>query len=175
MVAKYGINKNNELASVDYHCTPDMVKQLSMIESSEMGSVARKYFLDCEMVAQRLLAEKEERSKLSIEYKPMTKAIKDLHEYPKPYHYSNEADMINRIVLGCSTAKFKKINDIGQNESVRDYMTHLQMEAVVSLQRANTFMLEMCDPYEDRKAKLNNLFNFKHSAKLIDEAHKINA
>lgn len=175
VVAKYGINKNNELASVDYHCTPDMVKQLAMIESSEMGSVARKYFLDCELVAHKLIAQKEERSKLSIEYKPMTKAIQEFHEEPKSYHYSNEADMINRIVLGCSAAKFKKRNDIGQNESVRDYMTQLQMEAVSSLQRANTFMLEMCEPYEERKGKLTKLFNFKHSGKLIEEVHLINA
>lgn len=159
----------------EYHCTPEMVKQLAMVESSDKGQTVRLYFLDCELVAHKLLEQKEERSKLSVEYKPMTKAIQDFHEDPRPYHYSNEADMINRIVLGCSAAKFKKSNDIGQNESVRDYMTQLQMEAVVSLQRANTFMLEMCEPYEDRKEKLNKLFNFKHSSKLIDEVHLINA
>lgn len=153
----------------NYHCTPDMVKQLAMIESSEKGKLARLYFLDCETKAHEKQQQLEDRQTLKVEFRPMTDAIADSHDEPKPYHFSNEADMINRVVLGMSAAKFKAHHDIGKNESVRDYMSELQMKAVIDLQRANTVFIQMGDKYEDRKDKLTKMFKLRFEQKLIDE------
>ena len=171
--AKYGINKNNELASVEYHCTPEMVKQLAMIESSEKGKLARLYFLDCEIKANEKQKQIEDRQTLKVEFRPMTDAIADYHENPKPYHFSNEADMINRIVLGMSAAKFKAHHEIEKNESVRDYMSELQMKAVIDLQRANTVFIQMGENYEDRKEKLSKMFSLRFEQALIEEVKRI--
>ncbi len=38
----------NRGASVDYHLTLDMAKELSMVENNEMGRQARRYFIECE-------------------------------------------------------------------------------------------------------------------------------
>jgi Rha family phage regulatory protein len=38
----------------------------------------------------------------------LTENIKLLHENPKPYHFSNECDMINRIVTGMSAKQFRQ-------------------------------------------------------------------
>ena len=78
-----------------------------MVESSEKGKLARLYFLDCEIKANEKQQQLEDRKTLKVEFRPMTDAIADSHDEPKPYHFSNEADMINRIVLGMSSAKFK--------------------------------------------------------------------
>lgn len=153
----------------NYHCTPDMVKQLAMIESSEMGKLARLYFLDCEIKAAEYQKQIEHRDSLKVEFKPMTDAIKEDHEDPKAYHYTNEVDMINRIVLGVTSSKFKKNNDIGKNESVRDYMTELQMMAVIDLQRANTVLIQMGENYQERKVKLSALFDSRFKDALIEE------
>lgn len=129
------------------------------------------------------LEEKDFNSKVFIatrqdsktEYKAMGLAIKEAHEEIKPYHFSNEADLINRIALGMTASKFRKYHEIEKGELIRDYMTTIQLECIVSLQRANTVYIEDGLSFELRKSKLTDLFNRKHKQKLIDEVHLLNA
>lgn len=46
------------------------------------------------------------------EFPMLTDMICRLHESPKPYHFSNECDMLNRIVLGMSAKQFRLANGI---------------------------------------------------------------
>nr|WP_230684178.1 KilA-N domain-containing protein [Enterobacter ludwigii] len=59
-----------------------------------------------------------DRNTARLEYRPMTDAIKHEREAQgkeiKPYHFSNEADLINRIALGMTAAKFRVYHDIEQ-------------------------------------------------------------
>ena len=41
----------NRGASIDYHLTLDMAKELSMVENNEQGRAARRYFISCEKQA----------------------------------------------------------------------------------------------------------------------------
>lgn len=150
----------------EYHCTPDMVKQLAMIENSNKGQLVRLYFLDCETKAHEKQQQLEDRQTLRVEFRPMTDAVMQSHENPQHYHYSNESDMINRIVLGMSAAKFRVFHDIGKNESVRDYMTKLQMKAVIDLQRANTVFIQLGESFAERKDKLNKMFDMRFKEQL---------
>ncbi len=56
-----------------------------------------------------------------LEYKPMTDAIKCEREAQgkqiSPHHFSNEADLINRIALGMTAAKFKVHHEIGKKRT----------------------------------------------------------
>ena len=162
----------NDFSTKEYHLTPDCIKQLAMVESSDMGKLARLYFLDCEIKAAECKAQLDHRQSLRVEFRPMTDAIQLAHENPMPYHYSNEADMINRIVLGMSAAKFKAFHEIDKNENVRDYMTNEQINAVIALQRANTVFITMDEEFADRKVKLQSLFEKKHAPLLIEEINQ---
>lgn len=168
-----GTAKSRTQTKKEYHCTPDMVKQLAMIENSDKGQLVRLYFLDCEIKANEKQKQIEDRQTLKVEFRPMTDAIADSHDDPKPYHFSNEADMINRIVLGMSSAKFKAHHEIEKNESVRDYMSELQMKAVIDLQRANTVFIQLGENYEDRKEKLSKMFSLRFEQALIEEVKRI--
>lgn len=100
-----------------------------------------------------------ERELARMEYRPMTDAVKKLKEdegkEPKHYHFSNEADMINRVVLGKSAAKFKSEHNIDKKAQLRDYLTPEQIKSITELQRANTvFMTCMNWDYEQRKNAL---------------------
>jgi len=172
-IVKVGDRSN--VVQVEYHCAPDMVKQLAMLENSEKGKLVRLYYLDCEVVAASKLAALEERRSMAVEFRPMTDAIQNAHEDPKPFHFSNEADMINRIVLGMSSAQFKAHHEIAKDGSVRDYMTHEQMKAIIELQRANTVFITMGMPYDERKEQLNKLFDKAHKQRMIDEIHRLEA
>lgn len=107
------------------------------------------------------------------EYRPMTDALK--HELesngkePKPYDFSNEANLINRLALGMTASKFKDIHDIGKNEPIRDHLTPCQIKCITDLQRANTAFIQLGMNYEERKTKLMEIFKRNHIIPLFDE------
>lgn len=116
----------------------------------------------------------ENRAALRMEYRPMTDALKsvreDIGKETKAHHYSNEADMINRIVTGYPAKKFKAVHEMPES-SLRDLLTPIQKQAMLSLQKANTVYLEEGLSFEERKERLNTLFNRRWNAKLIEECH----
>ena len=123
---------------------------------------------------------KAERSALRVEYRPMTDALvrnrQDAGKGPaKHWHFSNEADLINRIALGYSAAAFRAHHEIGPEASLRDYLTPLQVRCLTDLQRANTVYLDDCLSFDDRKAKLTSLYQRRHCAALTEEQLRINA
>ena len=116
----------------------------------------------------------ENRAALRMEYRPMTDALKsvreDIGKETKAHHYSNEADMINRIVTGYPAKKFKAVHEM-PDSSLRDLLTPIQKQAMLSLQKANTVYLEEGLSFDERKERLNALFNRRWNAKLIEECH----
>lgn len=122
---------------------------------------------------------KSERASLRVEFAPMTDAIvrarRDAGKDIKPHTFSNEADLINRIALGAPAAKFRVDNDIPKDEPLRDYLTPEQVRCLISLQRANTVYLDDGLGFEERKAKLSDLFLRRHQDALIAELHRLSA
>lgn len=120
-----------------------------------------------------------ERDLARVEYRPMTNAIKSSKESEgkeaEHYHFSNEANMINRIVLGTTSAKFRKENDIGKTEALRDYLTAEQIRAITELQRADTVFINMGWDYDKRKVELTSMFERNHRLPLIEEQHRLAA
>ena len=116
----------------------------------------------------------ENRAALRMEYRPMTDALKsvreDIGKETKSHHYSNEADMINRIVTGYPAKKYKAVHEMPES-SLRDLLTPIQKQAMLSLQKANTVYLEEGLSFDERKERLNALFNRRWNAKLIEECH----
>lgn len=101
-----------------------------------------------------------------LEYQPMTDALKEEREKigkeTEWFHYANEADLINRIVLGVSSAAFRLQHGIKKEESIRDYLTESQISGVMALQRANAVFVQMGMGFKARKEQLNFLFNRNH-------------
>ena len=72
-----------------------------------------------------------------------------------------------------SASKFKAHHEVEKSESVRDYMSELQMKAVIDLQRANTVFIQLGESYEDRKESLSKMFSLRFEQSLIDEVKRI--
>lgn len=87
-----------------------------------------------------------------MEFPAFTKAIMEAHEEPKHYHFSNEINMINRIALGVSAAKFKEQNGIDKKEhSIRPYLGLEQITMIEELQRIDIGLIVAGMEYEERK------------------------
>lgn len=81
----------------------------------------------------------------------LTENIKLLHDNPKPYHYSNECDMINRIVTGMSAKQFREKHGLAKGESIRPFLTAQQIEMLDKLQKVDVGLMIAIPNYEQRK------------------------
>jgi len=97
---------------------------------------------------------KQKRIAAKTGYLPMTDAVENAHDPAKFYHYTNEADLINRIVLGMSSKKFKKLNNV---DDVRDALDALQLKQIENLQLVNTGLIKIGMDFETRKHHLKTL------------------
>ena len=95
------------------------------------------------------------------EFKELSEAIRLSHpDELHNYHFSNEYDLINRIVLGMSTKKYKKANSIPENaKSIRPYLSAEQVRAITRLEKFDTGLILTMEKYEDRKQVLMQYYS----------------
>lgn len=84
----------------------------------------------------------------------LTEAILVAHDEPKPYHFSNEVDMLNRIITGHSAKEFRQMHGIEKGKSIRPYLTPEQIELVDILQKIDMGLLISTPDYQQRKRYL---------------------
>lgn len=88
------------------------------------------------------------------EFPMLTDMICRLHESPKSYHFSNECDMLNRIVLGMSAKQFRLANGIEKGQSIRPYLTAQQIHALDRLQHLDYGLVYSCPDFQQCKQLL---------------------
>ncbi len=94
------------------------------------------------------------------EFKPFTRAVQEAHEEPKSYHYSNEVNLIYRIVLGMNAKQYKAAHGIPADApSIRPYLTIEQSKAIRALQNEDIPLLYQNVPFQERKTALNSFFS----------------
>lgn len=107
-------------------------------------------------------------SQTKLEFPEFTSAILVAHEEPKHYHFSNEINMINRIVLGTDAKGFKTANNIPlESPSIRPYLSLLQIKGIEALQRYDIGLIVTHPVFEERKQILSNYFNRLQTIKLL--------
>lgn len=84
----------------------------------------------------------------------LTEQIKMLHENPRPYHFSNECDMLNRIVLGKTAKQFRTERGIEKGKSIRPYLSNEQIKWLNMLQTVDIGLLISTPEYDQRKRYL---------------------
>lgn len=94
-----------------------------------------------------------------LEFPAFTNAIMEAHEEPKHYHFSNEINMINRIVLGMDAKHFKEQHELDKSVvSIRPYLDAMQIEAIEALQRIDIGLIVAGLDFDNRKQILANTF-----------------
>ena len=88
------------------------------------------------------------------EFPLLTENIKLLHDDPKPYHFSNECDMINRIVTGMSAKQFRETHGLEKGVSIRPYLSDDQIKMIDVLQKVDIGLLVAVPDFEQRKRHL---------------------
>ena len=89
-----------------------------------------------------------------MEFPLLTENILLTHESPKHYHFSNEADLLNRIVLGKTAKQVREEHELKSGTSIRPYLTKEQIEAIDKLQRVDIGLLVSTPDFQERKRYL---------------------
>ena len=122
---------------------------------------------------------KASRQQARLEAPLMTKALQDararLGKESPPHVFSNDYDMIYRIVLGLPAKKYKLEQGIDDKSNLRDVLSLEQIKAVEALQRLNQSMHELDFDFETRKVKLHQVFMRNHAPAMIEEITRDNA
>ncbi|WP_279455538.1 antA/AntB antirepressor family protein [Escherichia coli] len=166
--AAYSKIKHSGRPGKDYLLSVGMAKELAMIERTEQGRAIRRYFIQCEEELQRSVPEIAARYRRQLKarisaanlFKPMCVALESARaeqgKQTQARHYSNESNMIARIVLGGMTAKqWAQANGI--TGEPRDSMNAAQLEHLAYLESTNITLIDMGMEYEQRKGELTRL------------------
>jgi len=134
-----------------------------------------------ELEAKELLEDerKVSRQQARLEAPLMTKALQDararLGKESPPHVFSNDYDMIYRIVLGLPAKKYKAEQGIDDKTNLRDVLSLEQIKAIEALQRLNQSMHELDYDFDTRKEKLHQVFMRNHAQAMIEEITRDNA
>ena len=137
------------------------------MEKNEIGRAVRQHFIDAETqlkqvaptVYKNTLAKTQARLASIDHNREMTDAIKAMLQRtgttPKTYHYSQEQEMLDSLVLGMNVRQWRKKQGIVGN--VRDKFTAKQLNTLKILQSTNTALINLDMNYHERKGRLLEL------------------
>ena len=103
-----------------------------------------------------------------LEFRDLTDNIQLMHDPAMNYHYSNETNMINKIVLGMTAKQFREQHGIGEKESIRPHLTAQQIKDIEELQRVDTGFVVAVPDYQDRKDMLEKYYRKTRKIELLE-------
>ncbi|VEH66747.1 Phage anti-repressor protein [Rodentibacter pneumotropicus] len=148
-----------------------MAKEISMVDKSHQGKLARRYFIACEkrlseiapdMHQQELARWKQSRELAKSPFKSMNNALERMRarqgKLTARNHYINEINMLTGIVLKQSVKRFKTERNI--QGDVREHLNANQLERLEYLERANEMLLDNdIHDFEERRFKLQSMLS----------------
>jgi Rha family phage regulatory protein len=98
-----------------------------------------------------------------LEHPAFAEAVMLSHDEPKHYHFSNEADMINRIVLGVPAKGFRETHGIESGQSIRPFLSAGEIADIQRLQMADIGLLHAGIHFDQRKETLRGYLQKRRS------------
>lgn len=168
---KYEIDGFTESKDIlDYILTLDCVKQLAMVERTDIGALVRRYFIIIEKAFQNRTNWNKNRKNTLINCKELRGALIAKREellngvsewITNGNLYSIEFSLLNTVILGMSATQYRKEHNISSKEQIRNYFSEDQLDDVERLERydAQLIISQEIYSYEERKQILQTEYN----------------
>lgn len=168
-------NKRVKCYNLDKHYTMVLVSGYF----PKLRDAVFRRMAEMEKEIEELKLKLEERKDSKQLYRHMTDVIKDVRSVEgketKFWHYSNEADMINRIIFGMSAKEFREFHNVKPDAPIRDMMTKLELEAINRLQNVNESLYQCGFDLKTRREKLESIFDKYFNKRMEKERLRIDA
>lgn len=92
-------------------------------------------------------------------YGKLSDAVQQFYDDTKPYLFTNEVNMLNKIVLGKTSKEMREMLGLKSSEPIRPHLTLEQIRQLDQLQRADVFLLSTKTEYQQRKEHLTEYYN----------------
>jgi hypothetical protein len=92
--------------------------------------------------------------------KLMRKAIDEVNDSTKPHYYSNEVNMIYRIVFGVDAKGFRKSHGLTQDADILNHLTIDQLQTIDTLQIEDKELILARMEYQERKERLTYIYKY---------------
>ena len=160
---KYEIDGFTESKDIlDYILTLDCAKQLAMVERTNIGVLARRYFIIIEKAFKNRTNWNRNRKNTLINCKELrgaliTKREELLNGVPEWITngnlYSIEFSLLNAVILGVSATQYREEHNISSDEQIRNYFSEDQLDDVERLERYDSQLIfsQEIYSYEERK------------------------
>jgi hypothetical protein len=141
----------NGRPSFDYLVDKETAKMIILRSNSPIGIETLRKIIRFEeayssIVKQRLAGR--------VTFLSLTDSIKAVHDPLRPYHFSNEVNMIYRIMFGMDAKQLKESRNVLENEDLRDYFTKEELKILQRLEMKNAVYIDDGMEFQERKMKL---------------------
>lgn len=142
--------KNPETTYTDHLLKIDMAKELCMLQRTEKGKQARRYFIKIEKAYKQWVITREVGKAAR---RSLTDAIKEnVPDSPhKKFAYKNYTDLVYRNALGCSCKKLKEEKGLDRNDNLRDFLDSVESKAVKSMEECVRSLVDLGYDYQEIK------------------------
>lgn len=154
--------------SIEYSISVEMAKQLTMVERSKIGTIARKYFIYIEKAFKGRYDWNLDRDETLIKCKALKRA---LIKYSKPiieripdYFHNNkfiaEFCLLNEVIIGMTAKEYRRRKGYSDSYPIRNSFTEKELENVHVLEQYDADLIEVQNEfnYEKRKEYLSKKF-----------------
>ena len=93
------------------------------------------------------------------DFSHITRALTLHYREPKPYHFSNEYNMLNKLVIGMTAKEYRKTHNIPSGKSIRPYLTSDEIKRLEMLEIVDMGLLAANLSFSERKEKLNSFMH----------------
>ena len=152
----------------DYYFTIECAKKISIRQNNEMGNLVCNYFILMEKALRNyeywtMVREPQKEGYIKLS-KTLDENYKLSHEGEKAhnYIYSNEADMINRALLGDSAKNINALLD-NKDKCTREHLNTEINKTINELETMDMALVMAGLDYESRKKTIANICNTKYS------------
>lgn len=172
------VHPQNKKEMIIYQLTQDQMLDIGMRESKVIRKQVRKWLRELSDRVVSLEKEKANLAEASLSFKEQSTALKNIREIKgketKHFHYSNEANMINSLILGRTAKAYREYNGFDNDVRLRDTLSPVELEAFTALRKSNEALINAGIEFEDRKKMLKSQLNLSFTQRLIDEMHLLN-
>jgi len=152
---------------LEYQVTIDMAKQLAMIEKTDIGLLARRYFILMEKAVKRNADWWTIRNPQREHYKPLCEALsenirRNCGRFGDDYDFAREANILNVIATGSKAQSIRNYIGVEVNELTRDRLEKEINQKIDFLQRQDIICLGMNMPIVERIKFLISAFDITY-------------